>query len=282
MRGKKISRGRMRYTKNRSPLTPIVLAILAAALVALAGAALWQKAEKGKNPSPSSEESSVISIVSSMPEPSSEEEPSSISEAESSRNEDAVSTADPFFDGAVFIGDSITDGIKSYGLMKNATVISNTGLNPETILTGKKIKTSSGYVTALEALARTNPKKVYILLGANGIAWFSEDYFVKEYGLFVDAVKEQHPESTVYIQSILPVTKAYSNANNGVTNAKIDQYNARLKQLAQEKGVQYVNVAEALKDSYGALPAEASPTDGMHFGPTYYKKWFAYLKTHTA
>ena len=36
-----------------------------------------------------------------------------------------------------------------------------------------------------------------------------------------------------------------------------------------------------MKDENGMLPDEASPADGMHFGPDYYTKWFEYLKTHT-
>ena len=50
--------------------------------------------------------------------------------------------------------------------------------------------------------------------------------------------------------------------------------------LCKEKGVYYLNVAEAFKDELGNLPTEASPKDGMHFGSTYYMKWFDYLKCH--
>ena len=48
-----------------------------------------------------------------------------------------------------------------------------------------------------------------------------------------------------------------------------------------EKEVYYLNVAECMKDENGMLPDEASPADGMHFGPDYYSKWFEYLKRHT-
>ena len=52
--------------------------------------------------------------------------------------------------------------------------------------------------------------------------------------------------------------------------------------MAQEKEYYYLNVAEAFADENGCLPEEASPTDGMHFGPKYYEVWFEYLKNHVA
>ena len=82
----------------------------------------------------------------------------------------------------------------------------------------------------------------------------------------------------IYVQSILPVTP--DNIYN-LDNSHIDAFNAALLELSKEKGVYFVNVAEALKNDRGELPEEASPTDGMHFGPEYYTKWFEYLKTHT-
>ena len=187
-----------------------------------------------------------------------------------------------YFDDAAFVGDSITNGIKSYGLMNNTTVIANTGLNPSTILTDAKINMGGTYVTALEALGMTQPAKIYVMQGSNGIAWFDLETFVDLYAQLIDSILEQHPDSVVYVQSILPVTQSYSDADNDISNAKIRQYDEAIRQMAIEKGVHYLNVAEALSDETGALPEEASPLDGMHFGPTYYNKWFDYLKTHVA
>ena len=50
--------------------------------------------------------------------------------------------------------------------------------------------------------------------------------------------------------------------------------------MCKEKGVYYLNVAEAVMDSHRELPAEGS-TDGVHLTPSYCKKWLAYLKSHT-
>ena len=96
--------------------------------------------------------------------------------------------------------------------------------------------------------------------------------------VMLDDIKALQPNALIYVQSILPVTP--DNIYN-LDNSHIDAFNAALLELSKEKGVYFVNVAEALKNDRGELPEEASPTDGMHFGPEYYTKWFEYLKTHT-
>ena len=131
-------------------------------------------------------------------------------------------------------------------------------------------------------MSHYNPKKIYVLLGANGVEFLGKNTMMEFYGEFLDAVKQQHPDATIYVQSILPVTQSKEKKSPDLTNKKIDEYNEALKQLTKEKGLLYVNIAEALKDENGALPEEASPVDGMHFGPSYYKKWFEYLKNHTS
>ena len=107
-----------------------------------------------------------------------------------------------------------------------------------------------------------------------------QEKFIEYYGQLIDEVKAIHPDATIYVQSILPVTAAKS-SDPLYSNDKIDSYNQALLELTKEKQVYYLNVAEAFKDENGNLPDEASPKDGMHFGVDYYTKWFDYLKTHT-
>ncbi len=184
-----------------------------------------------------------------------------------------------YFDDAAFVGDSITYGLQVYNTMTNATIIAHTGINPQTILTKSVIIDGEETLTILEALEKDDPAKIYVMLGANGVAFLDEETMMGFYGDLIDGITQQHPDATVYVQSILPVT-AEKSLEEGYSNDRIDQYNIALMNLAKEKGVYYLNVAEAFKDENGALPTEASPKDGMHFGATYYMKWFDYLKSH--
>lgn len=118
------------------------------------------------------------------------------------------------------------------------------------------------------------------MFGANGVGWFTPEHFTKVYTQFVQDVKKQHPDSQIFLQSILPVTQEFDNSRDDISNAKINQYNELVVDIAEAEDVYYLDVASAIKDEKGCLP-EDSNGDGMHFGTKYYNKWFDYLKTHT-
>lgn len=190
------------------------------------------------------------------------------------------SVSDDYFDDAAFVGDSITEGIKLYEIMSNASVVAARGINLDTVFTDDQIRTAAGNTTVLGALEAANPKKIYIMFGANGVGWFTPEHFTKVYTQFVQDVKKQHPDSQIFLQSILPVTQEFDNSRDDISNAKINQYNELVVDIAEAEDVYYLDVASAIKDEKGCLP-EDSNGDGMHFGTKYYNKWFDYLKTHT-
>ena len=191
------------------------------------------------------------------------------------------SVGDEFFDDAAFVGDSITEGIKLYEVMTNATVVAARGINLDNVFTDDQIRTAQGNSTVMGALEAAEPKKIYIMFGANGVGWFTEQHFTDVYTKFVQAVKEQHPDSQIYLQSILPVTQEFDDSREDISNDKINRYNELVVEIAEEQKVHYLDVASAFKDEKGCLP-EDSNGDGMHFGNKYYQKWFDYLKSHTA
>lgn len=188
--------------------------------------------------------------------------------------------SDEYFDDAAFVGDSITEGIKLYEIMSNATVVAARGINLDTVFTDDQIRTAGGNTTVMGALKDAAPKKIYIMFGANGVGWFTEQHFTDSYTKFVQKVKEQHPDSEIFLQSILPVTQKFDDSRDDISNAKINTYNELVVEIAEKEKVHYLDVASAFKDDRGCLP-EDSNGDGMHFGGVYYNKWFDYLKTHT-
>ncbi len=282
---------RRSHKKKGSDLLPILSLTLAAVVLSLGLAGIWQLLDPVDYIPPEEPSSNLGGILptgdsgasegdESQPpaEPSSEESSSAASGPDVAQG-DWVPSA--YFDDAMFVGDSITDGIKLYEVMSNATVLANTGINLDSIFT-KVVSTPSGEKTIMEASKDYDPGKIYLLMGINSML-SGEDAFIKSYERVVDELMAQHPGAILYIQSILPVTAEYETRQSAVTdNATIDAYNLRLRAMAEEKGVYYLNVAEVFKDETGALYAEASPKDGIHFGATWYRKWFDYLRTHAA
>ena len=77
-----------------------------------------------------------------------------------------------------------------------------------------------------------------------------------------------------------PVTKRQSDASTTFTNPRILEYNAVIRQLAEDKEAHYLYVFDAFADEDGCLPAGSSD-DGIHPYPKYYPQWLTYLEAHT-
>ena|GEM_PF-3189971 len=191
--------------------------------------------------------------------------------------------SDEYFNDVVFIGDSVTAGIQLYKACKNALVISQTGLTIETIV-NNKVKINDKESSLIEVIKESNRKKIYIMIGSNGIGWLDFDYMIKLYGEWLSLLRSEVPECIIYVQSVIPITeqrsKVESKSKVGVTNEKIDSYNAKVFEMCKNKYFHYLDVSEVLKNEQGVLSEEASPVDGMHIGIKYYNIWIDYIKTH--
>lgn len=187
---------------------------------------------------------------------------------------------DAYFDNAVFVGDSITDGVSLYGVMKNASVLAGTGINLDTIYTSAVIKDmqTGARSSIMDSLALAQYERVYVLLGGNEVRYIEKEAFIRRYGKVLDDIRKLQPDAVIYVQSITPVAVGnYYDMDNG----RITEYNEALKTLCGEKQIYYLDVAETLEAEDGTLQAEFAAVDGMHFEPVGYKQWFNYLRTHT-
>lgn len=187
---------------------------------------------------------------------------------------------DDFFNDAVFIGDSRTEGFIISNSLSNAKSLTVKGLMVDTAFTRPAINMNGEKLTVTKALSKIKFKKVYIMLGVNELGWAYEEVFIKKYAELIDYVKDLNSEAQIYIQSIIPVSYEKSSSDKIYNNKNINNFNKLILKMTKEKQVYYVNVEECLKDEEGNLPEGAS-TDGVHLKKEYSKKWYEYLKTHT-
>lgn len=193
---------------------------------------------------------------------------------------EAPKTDSTWFDDAVFIGDSRTEGLILNTGLNNAIEYTHKGLMVDTVFTKPVIDMDGAKVTVMDALKRTQFRKVYIMLGINETGWPYNDVFIHKYGEVIDAVKEINPDAQIYVQQILPVSRTVSAEHSYIKNEKIAEYNALLQEMAEEKQVYFVAAAEAVADGDGALPEDAA-VDGIHLKKEYCVKWLEYLESHT-
>ncbi|MBP0979427.1 MAG: hypothetical protein J6C55_02135 [Oscillospiraceae bacterium] len=190
---------------------------------------------------------------------------------------------DDYFSSVVFIGDSVTSGIQLYKTAKEAVVISKTGLNINNIINNNIIYNNQE-MTVLEAIKQSGRKNIYIMIGSNGIGWLDDDEMISLYIDWLKELRNQIPDSVIYVQSVLPITKTLSDINSkksdALTNEKIEIYNNKLLKSCVENKFYYLDISEKFKDENNALPEDASPVDGMHINASYYNIWLDYIKSH--
>lgn len=186
-----------------------------------------------------------------------------------------------YFDDAVFIGDSRTEGLFINTGLSNATFLTHQGLTVSEVFTEEVISVGGKKTTVMDALAGTSFSKVYIMLGINETGWVYDSIFIEKYGEIIDAIREINPDAVIYVESILPVTSEVSSTHSYIKNERIDTFNQLLQDMALEKGVYYLNVSEAIAADDGSLPEDAA-TDGIHLKKEPCQTWLTYLREHTA
>lgn len=201
----------------------------------------------------------------------------------------AIDIEDPtlnrFFDGAVFVGDSITQGLQNYvtrgrqkeddllgdarfAAMQSYNISMGASLNPS------KMHSYRGKNYNLpDVLAAMEAKKCFIMLGTNDAAG-NVEVNMKKYATILDNISAKNPEIEIYVQSCTPVTKS---GESKIKNSKVDAFNAALGELCAEKGVNYIDISSAMKGSDNTLKSENSSDNYVHMSAKGAAIWVSQL-----
>ena len=190
---------------------------------------------------------------------------------------------DSFFENAVFLGDSRTEGLELFGGLKYGTYYWARGMNVFRVDDEKyKIVSIDGEdFTLVGALGQRSFDSVYIMIGVNELGYPAESY---ESGLsnLVEEVLAAQPEAVVYLQIMPPLNDAMCRANGlagYINNDNLQKFNEAIQRVATEKKVALLNTAEVYAGEDGQLPRELA-FDGCHFAVTAYTPWADYLRSH--
>lgn len=191
-----------------------------------------------------------------------------------------------YFNTATFVGDSLTQGLELYSTgLPNAHYCAYKSIGPNAIVNKMTLTRANGTEeVAIDALVASQPDYVYMLLGTNSLVSVgNDDSFIAYYSAMIDMFQEALPEGVIYyVQAIPAVAADVVQTKPGLDNARIQQINCRLAQLALEKGCYFIDLQEALTGPDGNQIAEYAAKDGIHYNPDGYQAWVNYLCTHTA
>ena len=179
----------------------------------------------------------------------------------------------------LFIGDSITTGLHIYGKLDIRNVAASVGYTPYKAYTDVVDLYDGTQATALEYAESMQPKRIFIMLGANGLAGASamED----SYRTLVDKLKAACPDSELYCLAVSPVTADSSAAASaGITIDMVVEFNAIVKEICSDKGVGFIDMYSLLSNDDGYFIEDYAEVDGMHFKGKTYDIMLAYIENN--
>lgn len=163
------------------------------------------------------------------------------------------------FQNTLILGDFTAQGVyeqevlgESFVLAKESSCVHDPG--------------GTGVSENLEAAAAKSPEVLFLMLGVNDAALESGSaaVFEEDYAAFLEQVKEQLPDTRVYVNSILPVQQKAIEEEEGL--ADISKYNERLQAVCKEAGVVFVDNSDLVNE-------DCYKDDGKRMRQRYYTAW---------
>lgn len=165
--------------------------------------------------------------------------------------------------GIVFLGDSITYGGDWSELFPDSPV-ENRGIGGDT---------TTGVLNRLDQVIAQKPAKIFLMIGTNDLCYGrSVPDIVVNYRHILERFHQELPDSTVYIQSVLPFNDTMFPSRSLRTNNHIRRINVEIKRLATDYNYPYLDLASSLTDSNGRLFVKYT-SDGLHLNDAGYLVW---------
>lgn len=197
------------------------------------------------------------------------------SESVSSKSENKISA-----NKALFIGDSRTVGLMEYAGIKKAVFFCTVGMSVYNIHKKPVSVPNVGKVTLTELVKGKKYDNIYIMLGINEVGYKFSSTAAK-YKELIELIEKNQPDSNIFIQANLHVSKKKSDKDKVVNNKAINGLNSQLSKLADGKTKFYLDANPEFDDEKGGLSADKSG-DGVHLYAKYYKEWGEWIIRQSA
>lgn len=137
---------------------------------------------------------------------------------------------------------------------------------------------SAGLLRRLRFIDKTDPQGIFIMIGINDLIRGVEgETIIANIDLIVKYLKRNHPQSTIFLQSILPHSDSQATWEGRerlleIPNRDIRKINRRLEKIAEQREVIYLDLYSLFANDQGNLNTELT-TDGLHLNDNGYKLW---------
>jgi len=167
------------------------------------------------------------------------------------------------FDDIIIAGDSIVEAVSAYGILDDDQVLAEIGAH-----TWHLSKVTDQIVSS-------NPKYLILHYGENELDELDNaPYFIERYRDCIETLKEELPDTVIFVDSIFPVQeKAY---NNEPYTVNIPYYNELIREMAEDLDVIYIDY----DPFWEALETDYYEPDGIHPVMSFYtEQYLPYVYT---
>lgn len=163
------------------------------------------------------------------------------------------------FSNSVILGDSRAESIVSYEILNNSSVVAYKGRN---LISAQK----EGDINKAINLS---PRNIFLTYGLNDIQIYKNTSdFIKEYEKIITDIQNRLPNTKIYVNSIFRVGNKV--LINSPSFKNVPAFNAAISNMCNRLGVTYIDGSYIVDDSL-------YEQDGIHFKPTFNKKWLDLL-----
>lgn len=196
---------------------------------------------------------------------------------------------DAYFDGSVFIGDSVMQGYGDYAMRRGGSCLGRMQFLAEVSFSVfnalRPVTAKSTHPTFMgqkryvwESAGMLQPKRVFLFFGLNDIDMGPLESTCARYAQVIANIKTYCPEAEIHIMGMTYIRPA--KARGRLNNPTIRQFNGMLAQMALDNGWGYVNVADAIADGNGDLAAGYCSDGDCHLTSSAYDVWTAVLRDY--
>jgi len=170
----------------------------------------------------------------------------------------------------IFLGNSITD-IGEWAEIWNNIQVKNRGVSSDNTF---------GVLARLDEVLSSRPAKIFIMIGINDISKDIPDtVIIKNYRKIIDRVAKESPSTQLFVQSILPVNKAFTDfKRHQYKDEHIILINTQLQAYCNEKNIRFVNLYPHFLDKNNQLSKQYT-NDGLHLNGNGFMNWKSILIT---
>ena len=125
-----------------------------------------------------------------------------------------------------------------------------------------------------------HPRKIFIMGGTNNLSGYEHDSFELQYKELIIEIKKQLPESSVFVQSILPYNSTVCKAKFKVDRRQATiEANKIIENIARSEGLRYIDLHSLYIDNDGQMDISLT-IDGAHLKEEAYIIWYKEIKQY--